>query len=193
MSVTLDQVSKRKRREMFRRGFAKGASGGAFPETMADDLDFQEGVSAGRCAARNFMAEVIAREGLPEYSIIRLQDAESVPEEVRPAHIVDLMAALKASLAETSITLTEKQLSLARHALGLDGKRELSYRNHFTTGRGGSDYDSWIAMVEAGHAAMTTTDTSAARRIFKLTTRGAVAALLDGELLDPEDFPDAAR
>ena len=38
------------------------------------------------------------------------------------------------------MTLTDSQLSMARHALGLDGKRKQSYRNRFFAGLGHADF-----------------------------------------------------
>jgi hypothetical protein len=48
--------------------------------------------------------------------------------------------------------LTPKQRALARHALGFDGRHKESYRNHFVTGPGSSDYDEWMDMVQKGFA-----------------------------------------
>lgn len=86
--------------------------------------------------------------------------------------------------------MSPEQIELARHALGLDGARRQSYRNHFVTGPGSNDYTNWQAMVAAGHAkrragsAMTGGDD-----LFWLTESGARLALKDREKLDPEDFP----
>lgn len=87
--------------------------------------------------------------------------------------------------------MTPEQQELARHALGLDGRRGMSYRNRFVTGPGCTDYPTWMEMVHAGLAV---------RRdgaklpfggddLFHLTRDGAEAALRPGESLDPEDFP----
>lgn len=90
--------------------------------------------------------------------------------------------------------MTPEQIELARHALGLGNGRLVSYRNHFVTGPGHSDYDNWTAMV-ASHMATRRKGSAltGGDDIFYLTPAGAKAALKRGERLDPEDFPDAAH
>lgn len=90
--------------------------------------------------------------------------------------------------------MDERQTELARHALGLDGKRKRSFRNSFVTHPGGSDHSFWMGMVNDGDAVVV-----AGRRLpfggddlFVLTTVGASRALRDGETLDPEDFKDCS-
>lgn len=80
------------------------------------------------------------------------------------------------------MTMTARQITLARHALGLDGQRTVSFRNRFVAGPGHTDYPEWMAMATTGHAR---------RRddFFWLTRQGAELALRPGERLDPEDFP----
>jgi len=48
--------------------------------------------------------------------------------------------------------MTETQLHILRHSLGLDrfGRGE-SYRNHFVAGSWSKDYDDCVALVESGH------------------------------------------
>ena len=86
--------------------------------------------------------------------------------------------------------MTPQHRDLARHALGLDGSRAVSYRNSFVAGAGHTDHPAWMEMVAAGLAI---------RRdgaklpyggcdLFHLTRAGAEAALAKGESLDPEDF-----
>jgi hypothetical protein len=90
--------------------------------------------------------------------------------------------------------MTPRQVELARHALGLPNKRRCSYRNHFVTGPGSTDWGDWQAMVACGTA----------RRhepralfggdyCFVLTRPGAEAALATGERLDPEEWPMVTR
>lgn len=44
------------------------------------------------------------------------------------------------------------QLHILQHALGLNPAGQgNSYRNHFVTGEGSTDYDNCIALVESGH------------------------------------------
>lgn len=89
--------------------------------------------------------------------------------------------------------MTPVQIDLARHALGLDGRRKTSYRNHFVTGPGSSNYAPWIAMVEAGDAKRwPPSQITGGDDCFTLTLQGARAALRRGERLDPEDFPTIA-
>lgn len=83
--------------------------------------------------------------------------------------------------------MTPKQVELARHALGLDGKRATSYRNRFFAGSGHADYDDWIYMVGSGDAERT--GLSYRRYFFYLTPQGAEKALRPGETLCAEDFP----
>lgn len=86
--------------------------------------------------------------------------------------------------------LTAAQKELARHALGLPNKRRRSYRNHFVTGPGSTDFETWLAMVEAGAARRRVGGPiSGGDDIFWLTLDGATAALDPRERLDPKDFP----
>ncbi len=48
--------------------------------------------------------------------------------------------------------MSDKQIELGRHALGLPNKRNEPYRNHFVAGEGHSDYADWLTMVENGDA-----------------------------------------
>jgi hypothetical protein len=90
--------------------------------------------------------------------------------------------------------MTPKQIELARHALGLPNKRRCSYRNHFVTGPGSSDWDDWQAMVTAGYACR-----HEPRALFGgdycfcLTRAGADAALKSGERLDSEAWPSVVK
>src|SRR5690606_27160603 len=93
--------------------------------------------------------------------------------------------------SEGGEVMTPEQRNLARHALGLPNKRRMSYRNHFVTGPGCSDYDRWMGMVERGHAKRRdASPLSGGDPVFWLTGSGAKLALARGERLDPEDFPE---
>lgn len=85
--------------------------------------------------------------------------------------------------------MTPRQIELARHALGLDGKHSVSWRNYFVTGAGSSDYPDWLEMVANGDATMRQYGIFGSARIFHLTNTGAEKALRPGERLDVEDFP----
>lgn len=87
--------------------------------------------------------------------------------------------------------MSPEQRRLARHALGLtDSRRKVSYRNHFVTGEGSTDYEAWKAMVAAGHATRRAGNAlTGGDDLFRLTRTGAQLALNRGEKLCPEDFP----
>ena len=86
--------------------------------------------------------------------------------------------------------MTPEQRNLARHALGLDGRRKRSYRNHFVTGPGASDHAAWMAMRDAGLAwRRSGNQLTGGDDLFGLTLQGARAALEPGETLCSEDFP----
>jgi hypothetical protein len=88
--------------------------------------------------------------------------------------------------------MTPSQIELARHALGLDGKRKMSYRNRFCAGIGHPDLADWCDMVAAGYAVASVPQKSlGGDRMFWLTLDSATLALRPGEHLDPEDFPAA--
>ncbi|BCH12007.1 hypothetical protein MesoLj131c_62650 [Mesorhizobium sp. 131-3-5] len=86
--------------------------------------------------------------------------------------------------------MTPVQKNLARHALGLDGRHKQTWRNHFVTGEGSTDYPHWVAMVEAGWATRRTGSVlTGGDDLFRLTRAGAELAVKRGEALDPEAFP----
>lgn len=90
--------------------------------------------------------------------------------------------------------MTPTQRELARHALGLGNEHARSYRNHFVAGRDHADHPDWMDMVRAREAVCWPNRKSfGGDDLFKLTACGARAALNDGESLDPEEFPGAAR
>ncbi len=87
--------------------------------------------------------------------------------------------------------LTPRQIELARHALGLDGRRKQSYRNRFFAGSGHDDFDDWQEMVAAGAAKVRPPVPGlSSDHAFWLTLDGAKEALRKGESLDREDFPN---
>lgn len=89
--------------------------------------------------------------------------------------------------------MTPEQIELARHALGLDGRKKVSYRNHFVTGPGpgNNDHTQWTAMVESGDAVKRKgSPLTGGDDLFRLTPQGARASLRTGERLDHEDFPE---
>lgn len=88
-----------------------------------------------------------------------------------------------------------EKIGLARHALGLDGRRAVSYRNRYVTGPGAADYPVWLSMVAEGLAERRDGRTLpyGGDDLFWLTRDGAEMALKDGERLCPEDFPEGAN
>lgn len=85
--------------------------------------------------------------------------------------------------------MTPRQIELARHALGLRQRTMVSHRNHFVAGPGHADYDEWEHMVIEGYArARSSSVLPAGDVLFHLTRAGAEAALLPGDVLDPEDW-----
>jgi hypothetical protein len=88
--------------------------------------------------------------------------------------------------------MTSEQVKLARHALGLPNKRNMSYRNRFICNPGHDDYDNWMAMEKTGYAMrIKPSSIMSGMFFFWLTPDGAKLALHAGEKLDPEDFDEA--
>lgn len=99
--------------------------------------------------------------------------------------------------------LSEFQMQVARHALGLDSTAVgVSYRNRYIAPRRSSVWANWMLLVMAGlaqkdeawvrtqgHGERVASKTDV---LFFLTNAGARLALKDGEQLDPEDFPQCA-
>ncbi|HEY8214617.1 MAG TPA: hypothetical protein VIG36_10875 [Methylocystis sp.] len=85
-------------------------------------------------------------------------------------------------------TLTPRERELARHALGLDGRRKRSYRNRYFACATGVKGIVWLGMVERGLAEKHGYDRVGLIE-FSITRSGALAALEPGESLDSEDFP----
>lgn len=83
--------------------------------------------------------------------------------------------------------MTPEQQKMARHALGLDGERRRSYRNRYSASPGSPQEDAWNDLCRRGLAERR--DHSDKLVDFFLTREGAEAALIEGEILDPEDFP----
>ena len=83
--------------------------------------------------------------------------------------------------------MTDKQKELARHALGLPNKFNMTYRNHFCVDKGNADYAEWEDLVAKGLATRTSGGQNWVGDFFYLTLDGARAALLSNEHLSPED------
>jgi hypothetical protein len=83
--------------------------------------------------------------------------------------------------------VTETQLRLARHALGFPNERNISYRNHFCTGKGSDHHADWENMVAQGFAVKRTGPYWGGDDMFHLTLKGALLARNPKEHLSPED------
>lgn len=84
--------------------------------------------------------------------------------------------------------MTPAQRALARHALGLPNRRNLSYRNRYVVPPQDPAHAEWIKMVAAGWARDVRVAGISAGDSFCLTLEGAGQAVDPGERLDPEDF-----
>lgn len=90
--------------------------------------------------------------------------------------------------------MSDRQIALARHALGLPNKHCMSFRNYFVTGEGTTDYPDWEAMVAGGFARRRgPMKMFGGDYLYHLNRTGADAALKDGERLSREDWPDMAQ
>lgn len=85
--------------------------------------------------------------------------------------------------------MTPAQRKMARHALGLEDGRKVSYRNRYFAELGTTHEDGWDEMCRRGLAVRG--DNGIAIIGFALTAAGAQEALDPGETLDCEDFPSA--
>ena len=86
--------------------------------------------------------------------------------------------------------MTERQLEIARHALGLDGRRKVSYRNRFVAGEGHPAYADLMEMTRTGLAIRPPgfERIYGGDSLFVLTKECAERALRRGERLDSEDW-----
>lgn len=89
----------------------------------------------------------------------------------------------------TTKAMTDRQIDLARHALGLRPARLVTHRNHFCAGPGHADFGEWEAMVAAGFAVKRESKALPPGDVmFHLTRAGAERALKAGDVLNPEDW-----
>lgn len=83
--------------------------------------------------------------------------------------------------------MNEKQVKLVRHAIGLDGRSKVTYRNHFCVGREGEDHSDWDKLVESGLAtARRNVQAYGGMDIFCATREAATMVLRDGERLEAD-------
>ena len=72
--------------------------------------------------------------------------------------------------------LNEKQLEMARHALGFPNKQNMSNRISYYTGAGGDGYEEWLDMVAKGYAIRRTGPLWGGDDMFHMTLKGALLA-----------------
>ena len=89
--------------------------------------------------------------------------------------------------------MTERQIELARHALGLPNKKRTSYRNHFCIGQGGEGHAEWMDLVAKGMAWRATGPHWGGADMFYLSMKGALAARLPNEHISREDADNMRR
>ena len=90
--------------------------------------------------------------------------------------------------------MTDDQIDLGRHALGLPNRKRISYRNHFCAGPGHLDYFNWLEMTTLGYAIRRKgSELSGGDDVFLLTFKGASECVLPGEKLCAEDFPEVLK
>ncbi|MBI1207430.1 MAG: hypothetical protein GC191_09085 [Azospirillum sp.] len=112
------------------------------------------------------------------------QQVESRPVWSRPLSDWHRSFTLTVPANQTS----ERQIEMARHALGLPNERGISYRNNYIAIEGSAEWATWLGMVRIGHAIARTIDLGSVS--FWLTESGARAALMPGEALHHDDFPE---
>jgi hypothetical protein len=83
--------------------------------------------------------------------------------------------------------LTDEQLKVARHALGLPNKKRMSYRNHFCAGPGHADYETLMQMVAQRDAIRVTGSQWGGDDMFYMTWKCALKARAPNEHLSRED------
>lgn len=89
--------------------------------------------------------------------------------------------------------MTEIQVALARHALGLPNKKNATYRNHYCIEPGCPEYESWEELVANGLAVKATGGQNWSGDFFYLTLDGAKAVLLPKEHISREDAEKMRR
>ena len=83
--------------------------------------------------------------------------------------------------------MTDTQRELARHALGFPNKKNESYRNHFCTGPGSTDFEHWEDLVAQGLATKRTDGPWGGDHMFYLTLKSALMVRGPKEHLSRED------
>lgn len=86
--------------------------------------------------------------------------------------------------------MTQDELRIARHTLGLDNPNAngVSFRNKFYASRGHTDWQTLHDMVGVGWMNLED-EPNGKQTLFWLNRWGAELALMPGEGLDREDFP----
>lgn len=82
--------------------------------------------------------------------------------------------------------MTKSQTEMARHALGLPNKQNMTYRNHFCLGEGADGYTEWEDLVKQGYA-IKALGSKWTGDFFHLTLDGAREVLKSKEHISAED------
>jgi hypothetical protein len=83
--------------------------------------------------------------------------------------------------------MTDKQIQIARNALGLPNKKNTSYRNRYCIGVGGDGYEEWEAIVSQGDAIKRTGPLWGGDDMLHLTLKGALSVREPKEHISRED------
>lgn len=83
--------------------------------------------------------------------------------------------------------MTKQQREMARHALGLPNKQNMTYRNHYCVGPGDDGHSDWEDLVTQGLAVKRTSNLWGGDDMFHLTLKGALMVRENNEHLSRED------
>lgn len=89
--------------------------------------------------------------------------------------------------------MTPEQREMARHALGLPNKKNMTYRNHYCIGKGGDGYEDWLELTSNGLAVRRTGPHWGGDDMFFLTLEGARMVLTPKEHVRREDAEEMRR
>lgn len=85
------------------------------------------------------------------------------------------------------VSMTGRQIELARHALGLPNRKNTSYRNYFCIGEGADGHIEWEDLVAKGLAVKRKTALCGGDDYFHLTLKGALMVRKTKEHISAED------
>ena len=84
--------------------------------------------------------------------------------------------------------MTDRQIELARHALGLDGRHKRSSRNYFALYPDSDGFDAWTQMVADGNATTRPCGVNTQMVYFHVTPEAAFSVIRIGESLRDEEL-----